>query len=232
MATALFTYLATSPTDLIAQCQSLARVGMSGRWLFRGQADSRWRLEPSLRRKLRERERAERFEGHLIKYLRTTLRDRSTLPQRLLDDDGFLLAFAQHYRVPTRLTDWTSDPLIAAYFAASDALREREYKRVSDGRMSVFAMAAVYLDVGAAQKRGAIVDAPIAGNSNLAAQHGRFVLHDWDVPDLLDGTEERPTTDPAKNVAALAGLIHSRFVRVDLDWRTPIQSSQSCEPRA
>lgn len=215
MATTLFTHRATSANHLIAQCQALARVGMSGRWLFRGQADSRWRLVPSLRRKWPEREPAEQFEGNTIKYLRATLRDRSTLPQRLLDDNGFLLAFGQHYGIPTRLTDWTSDPLTAAYFAASDSLREREYKRTSNGCLSVFAMAAVYLDVGSAQGRGTIVDAPIAGNNNLAAQHGRFVVHDWDVFDLLEGTEERPTPDPAKNVSA---LIDSRFVRVDLDW--------------
>jgi hypothetical protein len=40
-------------------------------------------------------------------------------------------------------------------------------------------------------------------------------LHDWDVPDLLEGKEERPTADPARNVSS---LMDSRFVRLDLDW--------------
>jgi hypothetical protein len=214
MATSLFTYTATSANDLIARCQALALVGMSGRWSFRGQADSRWRLIPSLRRRFPEREPAESFEKVVVAVLHDVLRDRTALPKRLLDEFAFLLAFAQHYGVPTRLTDWTRDPLTAAYFAASGALRA--HTRVRGGSMSVFAMADIYLDVGSAQERGQFVDAPVAGNKNLGAQRGRFVLHDWDVFDLLAATEEHPTMNPAGNVST--GLIDSRFIRLDLDW--------------
>lgn len=37
-------------------------------------------------------------------------------------DDLEIMAFAQHYRVPTPLLDWSRSPLVAMYFAASGAL--------------------------------------------------------------------------------------------------------------
>lgn len=37
-------------------------------------------------------------------------------------DDFEIMAFAQHYGLPTPLLDWSRSPLVAMYFAASDAL--------------------------------------------------------------------------------------------------------------
>jgi hypothetical protein len=37
--------------------------------------------------------------------------------ERVLEDDWQWLAVAQHFRLPTRLLDWSRNPLIAAYFA-------------------------------------------------------------------------------------------------------------------
>lgn len=90
-----------------------------------------------------------------------------------------LTALAQHYGVPTWLLDWTRQPLIAAFFAAENALKHaKEYEPSS--RLVVWAFYFPALgkhDVLKSENDPIrVVTAPSATNPNLKAQQGVFTL--------------------------------------------------------
>lgn len=81
------------------------------RWLFRGQADTRWNLAPSVHRGYSPQQ-----ERYLTNEFRVRARSRYVSCPHGQDYPGWL-ALMQHYGLPTRLLDWTYSPLVAAFFA-------------------------------------------------------------------------------------------------------------------
>lgn len=80
------------------------------RWVYRGLGDTAFELVPGVGRgkfdAARERTIYEIFERRAAEYV-----DLRTL------NDWDKLALAQHHGLPTRLLDWTTNPLVGAYFA-------------------------------------------------------------------------------------------------------------------
>ncbi len=80
---------------------------------FRGHAQLNWRLVPTLARNVehldRETEVIKRFIQLAVPHLT------EDAPR----DDWEWIFLMQHYRVPTRLLDWTESPLTALWFAVS-----------------------------------------------------------------------------------------------------------------
>lgn len=80
-------------------------------WLYRGQADAKWNLQPSIQRGYTPQQ-----EHYLTNEFRVRARSRYADCPGNTDYPAWL-ALMQHYGLPTRLMDWTYSPLIAAFFA-------------------------------------------------------------------------------------------------------------------
>lgn len=112
-------FTATSTIEFLSQIEDHGREAM-----FRGQADSRWPLLPSIARYADALEPdgyecISDLEDHLLERFRilgVPFRDFRNMPR------FEQLVHAQHYGLPTRLLDWSSNPLKALFFAVEDPL--------------------------------------------------------------------------------------------------------------
>jgi len=91
--------------------------------IFRGQRNYDWKLVPSLYRHPnvnKPEQGSSRFDGIERGLLRRFF-DESSM-ETAIQRTGTVrdLVLAQHYGVPTRLLDWSADPLVALYFAVED----------------------------------------------------------------------------------------------------------------
>lgn len=98
-----------------------------GRWIFRGQPDVRWCLQPSIERLAlphgTTRYSAERFIRR--EFERKAHHYLSQLPEP--KDKLAWLALMRHHGAPSRLLDWTRSPYVAAHFAAADAAPDAKF---------------------------------------------------------------------------------------------------------
>ncbi|MBZ9711164.1 FRG domain-containing protein [Mesorhizobium sp. ESP7-2] len=89
----------------------------SERWVFRGQSQH-WALRPSIGRGKSYNPEQEQLLFREFKRAAHPFVDRSKL-----GNNWDWLAVAQHHGLPTRLIDWTTNPLVACFFASQPSSR-------------------------------------------------------------------------------------------------------------
>jgi hypothetical protein len=114
-------YDVSSISDLLQALPTLhgrTKAGKPKTVWFRGHANHTWHLEPSLSRQGKLED-----ELKLVKHFKQNAFQFLSAPPQTESEWIFLM---QHYAIPTRLLDWTENPLVALYFACGDFQAKRK----------------------------------------------------------------------------------------------------------
>ena len=149
-----------------------ARRHSAPRWVLRGQAGP-WSLRPSIGRAKNYNFVRELQTFNEFKRLGAPLVDRSQVAS-----DWDWLFLAQHHGLPTRLLDWTSNPLIAIYFACQPSpTGKRDGELIAVEIEDVGRLTGEELGDGPFALRDTKFVFPTVVAPRIAAQRGLFSVH-------------------------------------------------------
>jgi hypothetical protein len=166
--------------ELFARAMRRRAEHVPQRVLFRGHSSAAWTLAPQIDRlpyltfrKYNTRTRVQQERDLLQSFARAARPHVTSLPPTSMWE---WLALAQHHRLATRLLDWSTNPLVALYFAVADILD------TSDAAVWVYSHVGAIADVDTDPFESAsiVVFYPPYLTSRISAQSGCFTVHPAD----------------------------------------------------
>jgi hypothetical protein len=131
------------------------------------------------------------------------------------------IALAQHHGTPTTLLDWTLDPYVAAYFAATDM--DRKYEKAQD--MVVWWFDPIYANATGFKAPWTQVRIPFDVNQNARAQRGVFLDYEGArnigmrpvIRDsLIDFVKRKDAETGSRLIGAFTKFVHPRSLTLQL----------------
>ena len=135
-------------------------------WKFRGQANVEWPLLPKAGRK-----NLSNYNDH--EMFTSWKRRAKKLVEASYDSDWDYLAIAQHSGLPTRLLDWSHNPLIAAFFACIDLMESDGVVYAYFGRDAIINKE----DFSPFEINSIGLVVPDITNNRIENQYGYFTIH-------------------------------------------------------
>lgn len=99
-------------------------------YVYRGQKDEKWKLEPTLHRNLKSLSE-DKFiiqKNKLLESFKISLRGKTNYYKDVINEENELWAIGQHNFLHTPLLDFTLSPYVAAYFAFYEEEYHGEYR--------------------------------------------------------------------------------------------------------
>ncbi|WP_309666472.1 FRG domain-containing protein [Tabrizicola sp.] len=183
------------------------------RHLFRGQSDASWKLVPGLYRLPSPNISAKSldesyslYEAQLIDFFFREAFPYLPRVERGYSNDRII---AQHFGVPTRLLDWSSDPFVALFFALES------WERDEDAAIYMLLPDARYLPehVSGLGLHKAIAFTPLALDRRVPAQKSVFTFHPYG-PDSARFVPLDDREDFGNKLAGTNGISSNGFLKI------------------
>ena len=109
-------FVVDSATKFLTLASERYFTSSRGQWVFRGHSDQAYQLRPSVGRGGHTSASDEKYEQSVFRVFQ---REAATYLNPTPESRWEWLAVAQHHGLPTRLLDWSHNPMVALYFAVA-----------------------------------------------------------------------------------------------------------------